>query len=209
MYNNLRGKAISFEGGEGAGKSTVIRLLEKELKDNGCDIYVTREPGGNNIAEQIRDVIVDINNTNICSETECLLYAASRAQLIQEVISPLLLTNKTIIFDRFVDSSYVYQGYVRGLGIDKVKDINNFATKGWLPDCTIILDIEPEIGFKRIAENNRSVNRLDLEGLAFHKKVREGYKVCARMFPERVHIINADCTPEEILSQILEIIKKI
>lgn len=209
MYDNLKGKAISFEGGEGAGKSTAIKSLAEFLKDCGLDVVVTREPGGSDIAEQIRNVIVDVKNTAMTPETECMLYAASRAQLIDEIISPLLLTNKTIIFDRFVDSSYVYQGYVRGLGIEKVKEINDFATKGWLPDKTIIFDIEPEMGFKRIAQNNRSVNRIDLEGLSFHKKVREGYKECAKLFPERISVIDASGSKEEIVETIKEILKTV
>ena len=124
MYENLKGKVISFEGGEGAGKSTVIKDVAKTLSDNNIDVFVTREPGGNNISEQIRSVIVDKNNTSICGETEALLYAASRAQLIKENIRPLLSKNKTIVFDRFIDSSYVYQGIVRGLGVDAIESIN-------------------------------------------------------------------------------------
>ena len=209
MYENLRGKAISFEGGEGAGKSTVMKMLAEVLEKEGLDIVVTREPGGNKISEQIREVIVDKANVNICNETECLLYAASRAQLIEENIKPLLVTNKTILFDRFVDSSYVYQGFVRGLGIERVKEINEFATNGFMPNVTILFDIDPEIGFKRIAENNRSTNRLDLEGLDFHRQVRRGYKMIADLYPNRIKVIDASKTPDEVLEEVLEILKTI
>ncbi len=209
MYENLRGKAISFEGGEGAGKSTVMKMLAEVLEKEGLDIVVTREPGGNKISEQIREVIVDKANVNICNETECLLYAASRAQLIEENIKPLLVTNKTILFDRFVDSSYVYQGFVRGLGIERVKEINEFATNGFMPNVTILFDIDPEIGFKRIAENNRSTNRLDLEGLDFHRQVRRGYKMIADLYPNRIKVIDASKTPDEVLAEVLEILKTI
>ena len=209
MYENLRGKAISFEGGEGAGKSTVMKMLAEVLEKEGLDIVVTREPGGNKISEQIRKVIVDKANVNICNETECLLYAASRAQLIEENIKPLLVTNKTILFDRFVDSSYVYQGFVRGLGIERVKEINEFATNGFMPNVTILFDIDPEIGFKRIAENNRSTNRLDLEGLDFHRQVRRGYKMIADLYPNRIKVIDASKTPDEVLEEVLEILKTI
>ena len=209
MYENLRGKAISFEGGEGAGKSTIMKMLAEVLEKDGLDIVVTREPGGNKISEQIREVIVDKENTSICNETECLLYAASRAQLITENIKPLLATNKTILFDRFVDSSYVYQGFVRGLGIERVKEINEFATNGFMPNVTILFDIEPELGFKRIAENNRSTNRLDLEGLDFHRQVRRGYKMIADLYPNRIKVIDASKTPDEVLEEVLNILKTI
>ena len=209
MYENLRGKTISFEGGEGAGKSTIMKMLAEVLEKDGLDIVVTREPGGNKISEQIREVIVDKENTSICNETECLLYAASRAQLITENIKPLLATNKTILFDRFVDSSYVYQGFVRGLGIERVKEINEFATNGFMPNVTILFDIEPELGFKRIAENNRSTNRLDLEGLDFHRQVRRGYKMIADLYPNRIKVIDASKTPDEVLEEVLNILKTI
>ena len=209
MYENLRGKAISFEGGEGAGKSTIMKMLAEVLEKDGLDIVVTREPGGNKISEQIREVIVDKENTSICNETECLLYAASRAQLITENIKPLLATNKTILFARFVDSSYVYQGFVRGLGVERVKEINEFATNGFMPNVTILFDIEPELGFKRIAENNRSTNRLDLEGLDFHRQVRRGYKMIADLYPNRIKVIDASKTPDEVLEEVLNILKTI
>lgn len=209
MYENLKGKAISFEGGEGAGKSTVIKMLAQVLSDEGLDVVCTREPGGNSISEQIRNIIVSKDNTAICDETECMLYAASRAQLIHENIKPLLATSKTILFDRFVDSSYVYQGFVRGLGIERVKQINEFATAGFMPNVTIVFDIEPELGFKRITENNRSTNRLDLEGLEFHKKVRRGYQMIASLYPERIKVVDASKTPEEVLEDVLEILKTV
>ena len=209
MWENLQGKTISFEGGEGAGKSTIIKMLEDELLKNNIDVICTREPGGNKISEQIREVIVSKDNSSICSETECLLYMASRAQLINENIKPLLESNKTIIFDRFADSSFVYQGYVRGLGVDKVMELNHFATNGFMPDVTILLDIDPKIGFKRISDNNRETNRLDLEGLEFHEKVRQGYLYLANENPDRIKVVDASKTPEEIFKDILEILKTV
>ena len=209
MYENLKGKVISFEGGEGAGKSTVIKDVAKTLSDNNIDVFVTREPGGNNISEQIRSVIVDKNNTSICGETEALLYAASRAQLIKENIRPLLSKDKTIVFDRFIDSSYVYQGIVRGLGVDAIESINKVALNGFMPDITILLNIDPEIGLKRIRDNNREMNRLDLEGLEFHKKVHDGYLFLAKKYPERIKIVDASKSREEVLLETLKILQNI
>ena len=209
MYENLKGKVISFEGGEGAGKSTVIKDVAKMLSDNNIDVFVTREPGGNNISEQIRSVIVDKNNTSICGETEALLYAASRAQLIKENIRPLLSKDKTIVFDRFIDSSYVYQGIVRGLGVDAIESINKVALNGFMPDVTILLNIDPEIGLKRIRDNNREMNRLDLEGLEFHKKVHDGYLFLAKKYPERIKVVDASKSREEVLLETLKILQNI
>ena len=202
-YNYLRGKSISFEGGEGSGKSTIIKMLVEFLEKQGLDIIQTREPGGSNIAEQIREVILDKKNIDMCSETECLLYAASRAQLMKEKIEPLLNQDKTILYDRFVDSSYVYQGGCRGLGIEKVIDINNFATKGYLPYKTFLLDVDPKIGLERIHNNNRETNRLDDESLEFHYNVRKYYLKIAKMFPNRIVVIDASRTPNEIFDDII------
>ena len=209
MYENLKGKAISFEGGEGSGKGTLMRNLIAELNKNSLDILNTREPGGVKISEQIREVIVSKENTDMCYETEALLYAASRAQLMTEIIFPAIKEQKTILLDRFVDSSYVYQGVARNLGIQKIIEINNFATKAWYPDKTIILDIEPEIGLKRIFSNNRETNRLDLESIEFHKKIREGYHELATLFPERITLVDASKSELEVLAEVLSVLKTI
>lgn len=201
-YDFLKGKAISFEGGEGSGKSTIIKLLATYLNDYSLDIVQTREPGGSNISEQIRNVILDKANTNMFKETECLLYAASRAQLLREKIKPLLAEGKTILYDRFVDSSYVYQGGCRGIGIDKVIEINNFATEGYLPYKTFLLDIDPKIGLGRIKSNNRETNRLDEENLDFHYNVRKYYLELAKKYPNRIVVIDANRTPNEIFKDI-------
>ncbi len=209
MYENLKGKCISFEGGEGAGKGTLIRNLLKVMNENNIDYLQTREPGGVKISEQIREVIVNKENTSMCYETEALLYAAARAQLMTDVIFPAQKEGKTIFLDRFVDSSYVYQGVARGLGIDKVAEINSFATKGFLPDKTIILDIEPELGLSRIFSNNRETNRLDMESIEFHKKIREGYHILKNMYPDRIVLIDASKSPEEVLEDVLKVLREI
>lgn len=197
---------ITFEGGEGSGKTTLIELLVSELRENGYDIIQTREPGGSKIAEQIRNVILNIENTNMDYITEAYLYAASRRQHLSEVIIPALNANKIVICDRFIDSSLAYQGYARGIGIDKVYKINEYATNGLLPDLTIYIDVDPTIGLNRIKTNHRKVDRLDLEELAFHKKVREGYLEVAKMFSERIKIIDGNRNIEDIYKDVKQLI---
>lgn len=208
--NNLKGKAISIEGGDGSGKGTLIKNLKEYFSNYDLDILYTREPGGSFISEQIRDVIVNKENINISYKTEALLFAAARAQLMKDVIRPALKKNKTIILDRFVDSSYVYQGYCRKLGIEKIKEINNFATGNWSPDKTIVLDIDPEISLNRIHQNNkREINRLDLETLEFHKLVREGYQKLAEIEKDRIILVDANQTQEKVFQDIINILKQI
>ena len=160
---------ITFEGGEGCGKSTVLKAIKERLESEGVSVVLTREPGGTPIAEQIRNVILDKGNTAMDGRTEALLYAASRRQHLVEKIWPALQEGKTVLCDRYLDSSLAYQGGARGLGIDEVLSINLFATEGTYPDLTLLFDLEPEQGLARIAANqNREVNRLDLEKLDFH-----------------------------------------
>lgn len=201
---NLRGKAISFEGGEGVGKTTVITSLITEIKKRvNIEIVKVREPGGSDIAEQIREVILNKKNTAMFEETEALLLAASRAQLLREKVIPDLEAGKFIIYDRFVDSSYAYQGGARGLGIENVIQLNNFATNKWLPDRTYLFDLDPEIGLSRIRENQRNTNRLDEEPMEFHYNIRKYYLEIAKRFPERIVILDANRSPELIVNDIL------
>lgn len=203
---DLKGKCISCEGGDGSGKGTMIAALEKTLKDAGIDVLVTREPGGVRIAEQIRNVIVDTSNTEMNAFTEVLLYTAARVQHLEEKIYPALNSGKFVILDRFVDSSLAYQGYARGLGIDKILDLSALSIGEFMPNKTIYLDIEPEIGLNRVFSNDREVNRLDLESLDFHKRVREGYHILKKdYFPERIEVINADQEKEAVLNDVLNI----
>ena len=173
----MTGYFITFEGPEGAGKTTILGLLEKELKQKGYDVLSTREPGGIAISEQIRSVILDKQNTTMDGRTEALLYAAARRQHLVEKVIPALNEGKVVLCDRFIDSSLAYQGYARGLGIDEILKINEFATEKHMPNLTIYFDVEPEEGLRRIAaNNNREINRLDQETIDFHYKVRKGYK---------------------------------
>ena len=198
---------ITFEGGEGSGKSTVLRKVDERLRENGYQTVVTREPGGTPIAEQIRNVILDKANTAMDPRTEALLYAASRRQHLVEKIWPALKEGKLILCDRYLDSSLAYQGGARNLGIENVLNVNRFATEDTYPDLTILFDIEPELGLRRIAANaSREVNRLDLEKMSFHQEVRETFHKIAAMFPDRFVIVDASKTLEEVVDEVYHLI---
>ena len=197
---------ITFEGGEGTGKTTLIEMLMKDLLASGFDAIKTREPGGSKISEQIRNVILNVDNTEMKYMTEALLYAASRCQHLEEVVKPALNSGKVVICDRYVDSSLAYQGYARGLGIEKVYKINDYAISGFYPDLTIYIDVDPRIGLGRIKSNHRDMNRLDLEQIAFHDKVRNGYLEVSKMFPDRIKVIDGNDTIENIYQKIKEIV---
>ena len=193
---------ITFEGGEGAGKSTAIKRIVEKLTSEGYEIVLTREPGGTPIAEEIRNVILDKKNTAMDPRTEALLYTASRRQHLVEKVIPALKEGKLVLCDRFIDSSLAYQGGAREIGIDNVYNMNLFATEGMLPDLTILFDIKPEEGLARIAANSqREVNRLDVEKLAFHNKVRDSFHELAKKFPERFVIIDASKGPDEVFEE--------
>ncbi|MCW3795808.1 dTMP kinase [Paenibacillus sp. LS1] len=199
-----RGKFITLEGGEGSGKTTMIGRVGSYFEERGIPYVVTREPGGIEIAEKIRSIILDPLHTAMDARTEALLYAAARSQHLAEKVEPALKAGKAVICDRFVDSSLVYQGYARGLGIENVWAINRFAIGDLMPDVTLYLDIEPEVGLARIdAHDGREVNRLDLENLEFHRKVREGYFLLKEQFPERIRVIDASMKQEDVLAAMI------
>ena len=198
---------ITLEGPEGSGKTTATEFAVKELERRGYVVVRTREPGGTPIAEEIRNVILDKNNTAMDERTEALLYAASRRQHLVEKVWPALREGKIVICDRYLDSSLAYQGGARGIGIDNILNINLFATENTWPDLTLLFDIDPEIGLARIAANkNREVNRLDLEQIEFHKKVRETFLLLAERYPERFVVIDASKSREEVANKTLEVI---
>ena len=203
----MKGLFITFEGCEGSGKTSVILKLVSYLESKGYKVYKTREPGGSKIAEDIRNVILDVDNTDMDKITEALLYAASRRQHLVEKVIPYLNEGYIVICDRYLDSSLAYQGHARGIGIDKVYDINMAATEGLLPDLTVYLDIEPSIGLKRINQNNREQNRLDLEKINFHEKVYEGYDIIRKKFGDRIKSIDASKTPNEVLQDTIKLIE--
>ncbi|GMX67583.1 dTMP kinase [Paenibacillus elgii] len=198
-----RGFFITVEGGEGAGKTSAIDAILEQVKTRGYNVLSTREPGGIPIAEQIRSVVLDRNNTAMDPRTEALLYAAARRQHLAEKVIPALEAGKVVVCDRFIDSSLAYQGYARELGMDEVFAINRFAIGDWMPDLTVFMDVRPEIGLARIrADQGREVNRLDLESMTFHNKVREGYLQVLRQFPERVVRVDAERELDKVLEDI-------
>ena len=184
---------ITLEGVEGSGKSTLIQYLKEFIEGIGKKVIVTREPGGIEISEQIRSVILDTENTKMDGRTEALLYAAARRQHLVERIIPALKEGNVVLCDRFIDSSLAYQGYARGLGIDEVLSINEFAIGSFMPNLTLYLDLDPQIGLSRIRKNKgREVNRLDLEEISFHLKVRDGYEEVIKRFPDRIVRVDAN-----------------
>lgn len=200
---------VTFEGGEGSGKSTAMKLIAKRFEDEGQPVVLTREPGGTPIAEEIRNVILDKANTAMDARTEALLYAASRRQHLVEKIWPSLKEGKLVFSDRYLDSSLAYQGGARGLGVDEVLRINMFATEGTFPDLTLLFDIEPELGLARIAANeSREVNRLDLEKIGFHHQVRHYFLDLAKRYPERFVIIDASKNLDEVVDTAYKAIKE-
>ena len=200
-----QGIFITIEGPEGAGKTTVLKLVGESLENLGLDVVLTREPGGIPIAEQIREVILNKENIAMDGRTEALLYAAARRQHLIEKVVPALNTGKIVLCDRFIDSSLAYQGYARGLGIDEVYSINQFAIEGLMPQLTIYFDIEPAEGLKRIKKSGiREVNRLDLEELQFHEKVRDGYKMAIEREKSRFFVVDASLPIEEVTEAVKE-----
>ena len=192
-----RGIFITMEGPDGSGKSTQIELLKEYLEGAGYDVLITREPGGTRISEAIREIILNSEYTEMSPVTEMMLYASARAQLIAEVIGPAIESGKAVISDRFVDSSLVYQGMARGLGVETVYEINKVAIGEYMPQLTIMLDLPAEVGISR-KKDQKELDRMELESLEFHKKVAAGYREMAERFPERIKRIDATLPIEEI-----------
>lgn len=208
----VQGKFITFEGGEGSGKTSAIKAILPHLEERGYKFILTREPGGTPIAEEIRNVILSMKSEGMDGRTEALLYAASRREHLQKKVIPNLNNGVNVLCDRYIDSSLAYQGHARGLGIDDILKINMFATENEWPDLTIFFDIEPEEGLARIAKNeNREVNRLDIEKIEFHKSVREGYLELLKRYPNRIKKIDASQPREVVAAEcekyILEVLK--
>ena len=203
----MKGKFVTFEGCEGVGKSKQIHLLEEYLKRNGIQYYLTREPGGTGVSEQIRNVILDGKNSSMTDECEALLYAAARVQLLKEEIKPRLDRGELVLCDRYIDSSFAYQAYARGLGLDFVKTINDYAIKNFTPDVTLFLNLSPEEAFKRKGGVDKT-DRLELSGKDFHQKVYNGYLDLAKNNKERIQVIDASGTKEQTHSKIINALKE-
>ncbi|MFP7737904.1 dTMP kinase [Priestia aryabhattai] len=198
----MSGTFITFEGPEGAGKTTIIHMVQQKLIQDGYTIVLTREPGGIRIAEQIREIILNPSNTEMDARTEALLYAAARRQHLVEKVIPELNKGNIVLCDRFIDSSLAYQGHARGIGVEDIFAINQFAIEQTMPQATLYFDIEPEVGLERINKGRKDeINRLDLESLDFHYKVRNGYLSLLSEFPERIYRIDANQSVEKVCEE--------
>lgn len=203
-----KGIFISFEGNDGSGKTTVCENIKKRLEKRNETVILTREPGGSLIAEKIRDILLDKENTAMDAKTEALLYSASRRQHLVEIIKPALEAGKIVLCDRFIDSSLAYQGYARGLGITEVWDINQFATDGMLPDKTIFLSVSMETGKKRMNIRGEK-DRMESESDGFHIRVREGYDLVNSKYPERIAVISAEEDIDTVTEAVWKEIEKV
>ena len=203
----MKGKFITYEGCDGCGKSTQLKLLSEYLPNNGIPHIFTREPGGGKISEAIREILLNGKNAEMTDECEALLYAAARVQHLRDRVEPALNEGKLVICDRYVDSSLAYQAYARGLGEDFVRSINAFALENYLPDATVFIDLTPEAAFQRKhgADEN---DRLEQAGMAFHKKVYEGFDSLARRYPERFIRVDGNQTPQDIFADVIKALKE-
>lgn len=200
---------ISLEGTDGAGKSVQRDLLKKYIEDIlKKEVVTIYDPGSTKISEKLRKILLDVKNKDMSYTCEALLYAASRAQMVDEIIRPALSDNKVVLSDRFVDSSYVYQGVTRSLGYDNIKMINDFATSGLYPDITFFLNLDPKISLNRRSSASK-LDRMELEGYEFQKKVRNAYLENAKREPNRIKIIDASKTIEEVHEEIIKILNQI
>ncbi|MBR0146177.1 MAG: dTMP kinase [Eubacterium sp.] len=197
----MRGIFITMEGPDGAGKTTQIERLKEYLTEKGYDVLLTREPGGTVISEAIRGLLLDPEHKEMKPSTELLLYAAARAQLVGEVIGPAVEAGKAVISDRFVDSSVVYQGIARGLGVETVYAVNRPAIGEYMPDVTFLLDLPAEVGIAR-KKNQAELDRMEQESIDFHKKVAEGYRTLAARDPERILTVDATLPIDTICDMI-------
>lgn len=206
--SQLPGVFITFEGSEGSGKTTQIELLVSRIEASGRDVIVTREPGGTEIGEEIRHLLKHSSaGKEMCPETELLLFAASRAQLVREVVLPSLREGKVILCDRFLDSTTVYQGVARRLSTDPVNVINRFAVGDIMPNLTVVLDVPAEVGLSRIRHRATDLpDRMEQENIDFYRKVREGYLVLARSFPARFTVVDGARQAEEIEEEIWNVV---
>jgi len=205
------GKLISFEGAEGSGKTTQIARLAKRIAKLEREVVSVREPGGTEIGEQVRNIIVhNSRGDEMCAETELLLFAAARAQLVREVIAPALLKGSVVLSDRFMDSSTVYQGIGRNLAADPVTQINHFAIGNVMPNLTIVLDVPEETSLQRIRQRASDVpDRMERENIDFYKKIRQGYLLLAQSMPDRIVVIDGTVAEDAIEKKIWAAVKKV
>ena len=203
----MKGKFITFEGCDGCGKSTQLKMLSEYLTKANIPHVFTREPGGGKISEAIREILLNGKNAEMTDECEALLYAAARVQHLRDKVEPALSTGKLVVCDRYVDSSFAYQAYARGLGVEFIEKINAFALEKYLPDCTVFFDLSPKDAFarKQGADEN---DRLEQAGIAFHDKVYVGYKTLVKKYPERIAVIDASRSPQEIADEVIKVLQE-
>lgn len=192
-----KGLFITVEGLDGAGKSTQLKFIEKYFKNRNLDTVFLREPGGTLVGEKIREILLDRENTSMKETTEAFLYAAARAQLVSEIILPSLMEGKVVVCDRYIDSTLAYQGFGREMGLEKVLEINKWAIDGVIPDLTILLSLDNKNSMSRV-ENSSLKDRIEMESLEFHTRVRLGYETIKDMFKDRIKEIEANKSIEEI-----------
>lgn len=200
-----KGFFITIEGTDGSGKSTQITKIKEFFDKKGTDVLLLREPGGTQISEKIRTLILDPINKEMTNTTEVLLYAAARAQLVGEVIIPALEEGKIVVCDRFIDSSFAYQGYGRGISMEIIEAANKAALAGLIPDLTIFMDVSPEVALARRMKASVA-DRLEMEKMEFHQKVYCGYKELAKRFTDRIAVVDANLSPDEIWREIESIL---
>lgn len=201
------GYFITLEGPDGSGKTTQARLLAEWLREQEYEVILTREPGGTDIGDQIRAVLHDPHNTAMDARAEILLYSASRAQHVAQLIRPALAAGKIVISDRYAASTLAYQGHGRELDLKTLRTITNFATGGLAPDLTLYLDIAPRVGLQRRQLSGGEWNRMDAETLGFHQRARDGYLKLAQMEPERWWIVDADRPVEEVQTEVRSLVQ--
>ena len=196
------GLFVTLEGPDGSGKTTQLRLLADWVRSRGYPLLVTREPGGTHIGEDIRDLLHDCEHVEMSPYAEILLYSASRAQLVAQMIRPTLQAGKIVLCDRYFDSTYAYQGYGRGLPLDALQSITEFAVQGLKPDLTLYLDVPADVGLRRREQSGEALNRLDREAVAFHERVRMGYLELVAAEPDRWRVVDAAGSIETVQQQL-------
>ncbi len=208
-----RGLFFSFEGNDGSGKTTQILKLKDMLQAMGQEVLLLREPGGTAIGEKIRAIVLDKDNPEMCDVSEMLLYAASRAQLVHQVIEPAISKGICVICDRFVDSSLAYQGFGRQLGLENVREANRMAIGGHMPDLTFFMDVDADTAMARRNASGEEADRLEREHMDFHRRVYEGYQFLSEESPERIRRIPVKATPdlvfEEIMRHVIQYMNKV
>lgn len=207
----MRGRFITFEGGEGCGKSTQVKRLAEALEASGREVVVTREPGGTRLAELVRSLLKDEREDPPCDRSELLLFLAARAQLVRNVIRPALAAGKWVVCDRFSDSTFAYQGYGRGLPLDELRLMNGFACDGLTPDLTLLLDVRPKVARERMRRReeatNTSADRIEQAGDGFHDRLRAGFMELAAADPGRIKVIDANGTPDEVWEKVRQAVE--